>query len=176
MKTTKFSCMVSILLPRVYDARVRLEFAETSSEKNKSQFGNWGLITSKKVQNWFKDNGIIVMKWSAQSPDLNPIEHPWYHLKKKFNAYENPLTWALEESGEGVECNRWICQWLIESMPRHIVAVLKAKEKYAKYNILVYSTLHFNSGQQNCSNDCLVCIMWSHYQKWKLCQSVMWTT
>ena len=29
--------------------------------------------TSKKAQNWFKDNGINVMKWPAQSPDLNPI-------------------------------------------------------------------------------------------------------
>jgi len=77
------------------------------------------------------------MKWPAQSADLNPIEHLWCHLKKRLGKYEFPSK-GMEELWKRVE-KEWddipasVCQGLIESLPRRISAVLKAKGGYTKY-------------------------------------------
>ena len=77
------------------------------------------------------------MKWPEQSSDLNPIEHLWHHFKKKLNKYEN-TPHSLHELWERVErewnaIDKSVCQGLIESMPRHVAAVLKAMGGYTKY-------------------------------------------
>lgn len=93
--------------------------------------------TSKKAQEWFKDHEIEVMKWPAQSPDLNPIEHLWSHLKRKLGEYEIPPKgieelWArVQKEWNGID--KAECQKLIASMPARVKEVLKAKGGYTKY-------------------------------------------
>ena len=93
--------------------------------------------TSKKAKEWFGNHGIRVMTWPAQSPDLNPIEHLWDHLKRKLARYEN-APGGMQELWERVEVE-WdkigvdVCQKLIESMPRRVAAVIRAKGGYTKY-------------------------------------------
>ena len=92
---------------------------------------------SKVASTWLENHGFQVLSWPAQSPDLNPIEHLWTHLKRKVSNYDVPANGMLE-LWERVE-NEWdsigpeVCQNLIESMPRRIKAVLKAKGGYNKY-------------------------------------------
>ena len=42
------------------------------------------------------------MSWPAQSPDLNPIEHHWDHLKRRLGEYEN-APGGMQELWERVE-------------------------------------------------------------------------
>jgi len=46
--------------------------------------------TSKKAKAWFNDHDFEVLVWPANSPDLNPIEHLWAHVKRKLAGYEPP--------------------------------------------------------------------------------------
>jgi transposase len=93
--------------------------------------------TSKLATNWFETEGIQLLDWPAQSPDLNPIEHLWHLLKKKVQAHETPAkgVWELwDKTAEGWdEIRPEECQRLIESMPRRLQAVIKAKGGHTKY-------------------------------------------
>ena len=93
--------------------------------------------TSKLAKSWFKDHGIQVMEWPAQSADLNPIEHLWFHLKKQLSDHKTPSSGILElwerVEKEWEEIKPEECQNLIESMPRRVQAVIRAKGGYTKY-------------------------------------------
>jgi len=93
--------------------------------------------TSRKADQWFEDNNIQVLQWPAQSPDMNPIEHLWHHLKSQLQKYDLPPK-GVHELWERV-VKEWdeippeVCQRLIESMPRRIQAVIRAKGGHTKY-------------------------------------------
>ena len=93
--------------------------------------------TSKLAKDWFQDNGVELLDWPAQSPDLNPIEHLWFHLKRRLGAYQDALKSMLElwerVQEEWEKIPKETCLELIRSMPRRVAAVLKAKGGYTKY-------------------------------------------
>ena len=93
--------------------------------------------TFRHAQKWFKNNAIEVLDWPAQSPDLNPIEHLWSILKFHLAAYPDEPP-SIQELWRRIEVE-WEkitkdeCLKLINSMPRRVAAVLKAKGGYTKY-------------------------------------------
>ena len=93
--------------------------------------------TSKKVKEWLEEQEFRTMVWPALSPDSNPIEHLWGYLNRRLAEHENPPS-GIHELWEWVQMD-WEeiagseCQKLIESMPRRVQAVLKAKGGYTKY-------------------------------------------
>ena len=78
--------------------------------------------TSWLATTWFSDNNIIVTHWPAQYPDLNPIEHLWFHVKCKLQEYEVPPKGAHElwerVAKEWNKIPSEVCQGLIGSMPK----------------------------------------------------------
>lgn len=87
---------------------------------------------------WIDEQGIKILEdWPAQSPDLNPIEHVWHHLKLKLSAYSTKAKGVHElweridkewNSFTEMECRRYI-----DSMPDRIRAVLEAKGGPTRY-------------------------------------------
>ena len=67
----------------------------------------------------------------------SPIEHVWSHLKRKLEEYERKSEGILElwerVQVEWEKIGPEVCQKLIESMPRRVAAVLKAKGGHTKY-------------------------------------------
>ena len=68
---------------------------------------------------------------------MNPIEHLWEHLKRRLKEYPTPPKGVHELwdrlAEEWGEIPPEVCQNLIESMPRRIQAVIKAKGGHTKY-------------------------------------------
>ena len=112
--------------------------------------------TSKRVKEWMKDNNITLLDWPPQSPNLNPTEHLWNHMKKSLCQYPPQAkgVWKIWNRVAKVwgEIEPEVCQMLIESMPRIIAAVIKAKGGHTKYyNYLYYL---FETYSHNCPNGC----------------------
>ena len=124
---------------QILDVGVVESFEKLEMEEGSQYFqqDNDPKHTSKRADKWFEDHNITVINWPAQSPDLNPIEHLWYHVKCKFQQYDVPPKGVHELWDRVVK--EWneippeVCQKLIESMPRRIEAVIKAKGGHTKY-------------------------------------------
>jgi DDE superfamily endonuclease len=101
--------------------------------------------TAKKVQEFLKLYRIPIMKWPAQSPDLNPIENLWVDFKERFNkafvlaglhvSARADVTERVKELLKEVWANqgRDMIMKLVESMPQRVAAVIAAKGDITKY-------------------------------------------
>ncbi|KAK0148824.1 Transposable element Tcb2 transposase [Merluccius polli] len=85
------------------------------------------------ISDWFleHDNEFTVLKWPPQSPDLNPIEHLWDVVEREIRIMDVQPT-NLQQLRDAImsiwtKLSEECFQYLVESVPRRIKAVLKAK-------------------------------------------------
>ncbi len=77
------------------------------------------------------DNEFTLLKWPPQSPDLNPIEHLWDVVEREIRIMDVQPT-NLQQLCDAIisiwtKISEECFQHLVESMPRIIKSVLKAK-------------------------------------------------
>ncbi|CEI90514.1 hypothetical protein RMCBS344292_04838 [Rhizopus microsporus] len=86
---------------------------------------------------WREAKGISKMSWPAQSTDLNSIENLWSMMKKKVNTLcpHAKIQQAIEVVLENVwrEFTPETINNLIDSMPKRVKAVIKARSGPTKY-------------------------------------------
>ena len=108
------------------------------------QQDNAPIHVSESSINWLLANAIEFIDWPPHSPDLNPIEHAWrplkrnlcrrlpnLHLLKNNEADRAILIEQLKLAWE--EIPQSLIQSLLDSLPRRIDAVIKARGWYTKY-------------------------------------------
>jgi transposase len=94
--------------------------------------------TAKSVKEWLENQPFEVMKWPAQSPDLNPIENMWSLLKQRlYRDYDRPPK-GMCEHWERIH-QTWYkitkeeCQKFIETVAERCRQVIKAKGYWIKF-------------------------------------------
>jgi transposase len=105
---------------------------------------NAPIHNSNYTKDWLESHGIWTLEWPPYSPDLNPIEHMWWALKKMvYKLHPELVTMGNSESDwdalndalqeAWLKIPNSLIRKLVESMPRRLEAVRKAKGWQTKY-------------------------------------------
>ena len=90
---------------------------------------------AKIMMKWFKDNGISVLEWPSQSPDLNPIKNLRKTLKLRVHARDpkdiKELKKVCEE--EWLKLPARACKKLIDSYGKRLESVRQNRGYATKY-------------------------------------------
>lgn len=104
---------------------------------------------AKMARNWFKPLAekydLCLMEWPSNSPDMNPIEHLWAHLKRELHRRYLD-TYSFQGSSEFIEATLrqrlhevwWdiganVLNHLVESMPERVKELLKVGGWYTGF-------------------------------------------
>ena len=97
-----------------------------------------------KTKEWLESRGIWVLEHPPHSPDLNPIEHVWKKMKDILRT-DFPGLHTLKNNSQNIakvedalkvaweRVPQALIDKLVDSMPRRLAAVRKAKGWYTKY-------------------------------------------
>ena len=102
-------------------------------------------ITREFLKTTGNEHGFTFIEWPPNSPDMNPIEHLWAHLKLELYR-QYPDTTTLKGSPNTIKTilrprlnKLWwnigesVLEKLVESMPRRVQALINAKGWYTEY-------------------------------------------
>ena len=80
-------------------------------------------------------NGVNVIAWPSQSPDLNPIENLWAFIKGKLKGKEFVKKEDLIKSVYDIWRNisPKLCEKLVKSMDERITQVLRSGVRYSDF-------------------------------------------
>lgn len=91
--------------------------------------------TSKKATTWFKKNGVQVLDWPPNSPDLNPIENVWaivqHRMLKSSPSTPEELHHLFDQEFNALSPE--VLRSVIDSLPERIETVIKKEGGHSGY-------------------------------------------
>ena len=94
---------------------------------------------SKMMMAWFKKQGITLLDWPGQSPDMNPIENLWTAFKrilyKRFKPPRNlaQLEFNMRRAWKLLGKDKELLFNLCDSMERRIARLVEVEDGHTKY-------------------------------------------
>ncbi|CAH1991553.1 unnamed protein product [Acanthoscelides obtectus] len=112
-----------------------LQLVDTEQGNYFFQQDNAPCHKSREAMHWFEENGVNLLSWPPQSPDLSPIENLWHIVKSKIAQHHCASKTALKEKivEEWNAIPAATCLKLVSSMPRRVKLVIKAGGGSIKY-------------------------------------------
>lgn len=125
----------------VLRTRMQLQAADWYDGPYIFQQDNAPCHTSKVVKNYMMTDGINLLPWPSNSPDMNPIETLWAVLKGKLRDRSctsrqtliNHILDITTRNGPLRDKFAVTCRKLVEGMPTRVEALYHAKGGHTKY-------------------------------------------